>query len=967
MTTHPARRALATAFLLVLAAAPAFAQEDPVKEAAAWVQVAAPAVRRGDWETARTQLEKARTADPANADAALLLARVQERTGDVRKALETVGSLAPAVRPLTRKAELLLLVGDAAGAEAAAREALKLDEASLSARRALGAALEEQGKREAATEQYVEVNKLWSRNEGADTDEDLLAVARARLGVFRCSDEYRADANGVVRRFEELLKRKEPPEEAYLEAADLYLRGHSDMEAKRWYAKAAEVNPRSADAIFGLARQMAFRYDDIGAQKEAERALRENPRHVPSLVFLAQIAAGDGTYARADELVAQALAVNPEEPQARGLRGALHYLRGAQGAFEAEVKSVLARNRFQSAPYRVLARALEEQRRFPEALEFAERAAQVDPLDWEAYFAAGRNALNVGDDAKAERYLRAAEKGDPFPNRYRRNFLILFDAMAKFPVVRAGRFEVKLPREIEEAYVPLVTRTMEESLTSLERKWEFVSGAPVFVSIFDRQDDFATRTIGLPGFPALGACFGRVVTLDSPRALPPGAFGWRATLHHEFAHVITLQLSKGRVPRWLTEGISVYEERKVSPTWNREMERDLADAIASGEVLTLADVNNAFRGARVLYAYYQGGLMCELIERDFGFPRLREMVRLYGEGFDTPDVVRKALGVEPAEFDRRFLAYAKEYVAALKVLPRPSPEATAKLRVRLRKDAADADGWALLALGQLARGDTAAALQSVGRLAELRPDSGRAATIRALLALRQKRPDQAAEFAKEAIARGDDNFDLRMALAMHAKETKDFTEAKEHLQRAIELFPVVSGPQSPRLLLAEMLLGEGESQLEAAMKLTEDHARVAEDDFASRAKLAGWYRDRGRSDDELRTLEEMRDVVPLPNGPWKREACADLHERLAQLYLDRKRWPDAELAARTAASVASMALRKGEDPPPPEPQRAELVALHAETLHLLGRDDDARRRADEALRLDPANERAGALAEKLKP
>ena len=36
---------------------------------------------------------------------------------------------------------------------------------------------------------------------------------------------------------------------------------------------------------------------------------------------------------------------------------------------------------------------------------------------------------------------------------------------------------------------------------------------------------------------ALGACFGRVVTLDSPRARPPGTFQWEATLWHELAHV----------------------------------------------------------------------------------------------------------------------------------------------------------------------------------------------------------------------------------------------------------------------------------------------------------------------------------------------------------------------------------------------------------------------------------------------
>ena len=41
--------------------------------------------------------------------------------------------------------------------------------------------------------------------------------------------------------------------------------------------------------------------------------------------------------------------------------------------------------------------------------------------------------------------------------------------------------------------------------------------------MFPKHDDFAVRTIGLPGFiGALGACFGRVVTLDSPNARDPG-------------------------------------------------------------------------------------------------------------------------------------------------------------------------------------------------------------------------------------------------------------------------------------------------------------------------------------------------------------------------------------------------------------------------------------------------------------
>ena len=94
---------------------------------------------------------------------------------------------------------------------------------------------------------------------------------------------------------------------------------------------------------------------------------------------------------------------------------------------------------------------------------------------------------------------------------------------------------------------------------------------------------------------ALGACFGRVVTMDSPRARPPGEFNWGVTLWHEMAHVITLQLSDQRVPRWLTEGISVFEEKRARPEWGREMDLPFARALDRGQVLSLKDLNSGFK------------------------------------------------------------------------------------------------------------------------------------------------------------------------------------------------------------------------------------------------------------------------------------------------------------------------------------------------------------------------------------
>jgi cytochrome c-type biogenesis protein CcmH/NrfG len=492
------------------------------------------------------------------------------------------------------------------------------------------------------------------------------------------------------------------------------------------------------------------------------------------------------------------------------------------------------------------------------------------------------------------------------------------------------------------------------------------------VSVFSRQEDFATRTIGLPGFPALGACFGQVVTLDSPRAGPPGMFLWSLVEHHELAHVVTLQLSKGRVPRWLTEGASVYEERKHNRTWWREDERDVIDAIAGGDVLTLKDINGAFRGPRVMYAYYQAGLMCELIERDFGFPKLRELVQVYGDGLTDEQAVRKALGIEPAEFDARFLAYAKDFVKDLRVLRRPTKAKVDKLKRALRKSPDDAEGWILLCEGSLAMRDNPSALSALASAAKLLPDDPRIPALRALTAWRENRAETAVKHAEEALAKGFDLYELRMGLAdFYAKQGKDVEKAKAHWKRAIELFPVQSGAQDPRLLLANVLTAEGEKNLDEVTALMRAHVDVDEEDLATRMSLATIYAQHGRPDDERTMLEEVREIAPMPNMKWSRASAVSLHERLAEMYMERKRYADAELAWACAVGCARMQLAV-KDGAPEEIKPfdaaavAELVARHGESLHLIGRTEDAKARADEAMRLDPENEAAKKLLESLR-
>jgi hypothetical protein len=101
---------------------------------------------------------------------------------------------------------------------------------------------------------------------------------------------------------------------------------------------------------------------------------------------------------------------------------------------------------------------------------------------------------------------------------------------------------------------------------------------PVLVEFFGAQQDFAIRTFGaLGGQGMLGVCFGTVVTMNSPGSLAHGRNNWESTLWHEFCHVITLTVTKNRMPRWLSEGSACMRKSSAIPRgacrWMRRFAR----------------------------------------------------------------------------------------------------------------------------------------------------------------------------------------------------------------------------------------------------------------------------------------------------------------------------------------------------------------------------------------------------------
>lgn len=508
----------------------------------------------------------------------------------------------------------------------------------------------------------------------------------------------------------------------------LFMEKYNKPEALRSLQDAIKAEPEWAPAHASLGRVLADE-NPPEAAAAARRALEIDKQLADAHLLLAELDLNNSKYDEARARIQTVLDLNSSHLEARSWLAAIGYVRDDQPAFDAEVKRVLAVNPAYGDVYRVAGDLAARNYRFEEAVALSRRAVALDPANTRAYGDLGMQLMRTGDEVEARRALERSFNADPF-DRVTYNLLALLDTLDKFVVEQSGNLIFKFhPDEapvMREYAIPLA----HEAIKALSSKYQITPKGPILIEVFPSHDDFAVRTLGLPGMiGALGACFGRVVTMDSPKARDPGTFSWQATLWHELAHVITLQLSNQRVPRWLTEGISVYEETKARQEWGREMEVPFAVALQRKETLKLKDLNAGFtRPETIALAYYQASLLVDHIVTAYGQDALRRLLVAYGEGLEGEAALAKGLGASTdklqASFDTALQARFSGLLAALRPKPSGAPPAP-KPDVGELKAAAAADPTsfsAQLALGRaLAEAGDAAAFDPLGRAAALVP------------------------------------------------------------------------------------------------------------------------------------------------------------------------------------------------------------------------------------------------------
>lgn len=594
--------------------------------------------------------------------------------------------------------------------------------------------------------------------------------------------------------------------EPKLRVGELFLEKHNSTDAGATFQEVLSDNPNHARALLGLAKVMDF--DNAPESMElVEKALAVNPNLVEARVFLARQYLDLEDFRRARTEADRALEVNPVSLEALSIVAATRFLQRDQQGFSEIRDRILAQNPVYAELFNTLSDIAVQNRLYGEAVEFSRQAVVLDDKSWRGYGLLGLNQLRLGDIEEGQQNLERSFQGDPY-NVWIKNTLDLLDTFPDYQETTSNRFTLVIEGEESALLAPYVMSLAEEAYDSLAERYQYRPATPIRVEVYPSHADFSVRTIGLAGLGALGVCFGPVIAIDSPSAREKGSFNWGSTLWHELAHTVTLGMTDHRVPRWVSEGLSVFEEHRARPGWGDDVSIPFLIAYQKDLLLPIAELNNGF--IRPSYphqignSYYQASLVFELIERENGFPAILAMLEGYKNGLSTADVFRTALGVGLDAFDETFEDYLEErFGAAASVIKAPSdeeamaPPSRQQIENRLAKNPADFLGQLAMGEALFEEGELDEAEEYLARAKLLFPEHGEDNSPYWYLAqIYKQRGDL--EKAEEDLATftriNENHYDAHLVLAEVRESLGDLPGAAEALAQAAYIYPLEIQP-----------------------------------------------------------------------------------------------------------------------------------------------------------------------------
>jgi tetratricopeptide (TPR) repeat protein len=623
----------------------------------------------------------------------------QRASGDSVRALLAVGRY-DAAEQLARRgaaagdASLLTPLGDAlmARGRRAAAESAYVRAAGSTAPDSLTAAVRlavlhyDRGDRERAMPEFDRFITIYNDRAARLSSAELAAVALACRYLGADNPQLFKDA---LRAYDRAIAADPTNVEARAALGDLFLEKYNGADAQTTFAAALEVDADFAPALLGAARRLMF--DGApGADSLIARALTINPNYVDARVVRARQLVDIERYPDAQREIDQALAVNPASVEALAVAAAIRFVLNDQKGFDELKTRATALSPRDARFFTVMSDVAGHVRLYSVAADFARQGLAADPKSAKAHGMLGMNLLRLGDIAGGNQQLDTAFAGDPF-DVWIKNTLDLLDTFKNYTITTTPHATFMIEND-ESALLSVYLHDLaERAYATFAARYAFTPPPPVRIEVYRSHADFSVRTVGLSGLGALGVSFGSTLAFDSPAAKDAGPFNWGSTVWHELAHTFTLGLTDHRVPRWLSEGLSVWEEHQASPYWGFKPSEGFVEAMRAGKLVPVSRMNDGFmRPAypeQVQFSYLQASIVCDLIVRDGGVKALVAMLNEYKAGRTTDEVFQKVLGTDLKAFDRKFDLYLRDRMFSEAPVDADSLRAAAKAMITAGRNA----------------------------------------------------------------------------------------------------------------------------------------------------------------------------------------------------------------------------------------------------------------------------------------
>jgi tetratricopeptide (TPR) repeat protein len=428
----------------------------------------------------------------------------------------------------------------------------------------------------------------------------------------------------------------------------------NNVEAENLFKEALERDEKNAQAYLGLALVSADGFDSK-AVEWTSKALKLDPGLVEAHELAANLALEDSNPEHAVEQADEALKVSPEALDAMAVHGAVEVL--ADRSPQVWLEKIHQVNPSYGEGCALIAHHLELNYRYEDAIAYYRKALELNPKLWLARSELGINLMRMGQEEEPRQQLEMCYNNG-YKNEATVNSLRLLDTYKNFVTFKTEAGILKLNKKEADLLRPYFEAELKRSIATYEKKYKMKLPGSVQVEVYPNHEDFAVRTMGMPGLGALGVTFGEVVAMDSPSGRPPGSFHWASTLWHEMSHVFILTATNHRVPRWFTEGLAVHEETEASPEWGDRVSPEILVAIRDKKLLPVEQLDRGFvrpeYSTQVVVSYFQAGRMCDYIKSRWGDDKLLDMVHSFAQRKPTVEVIREDLGMGPEEFDKQF-------------------------------------------------------------------------------------------------------------------------------------------------------------------------------------------------------------------------------------------------------------------------------------------------------------------------